>query len=81
VISALVSSLLDKTLPADTVFLGEVGLGAEIRTVNKLKQRLAEVEKLGFKQALIPKSNSLNEKSALNLERVQDVVEAIKVAL
>ncbi len=81
VISALVSSLLDKTLPADTVFLGEVGLGAEIRTVNKLKQRLAEVEKLGFKQALIPKSNSLNEKSGLRLERVQDVVEAIKIAL
>jgi DNA repair protein RadA/Sms len=81
VISALVSSLLDKTLPADTVFLGEVGLGAEIRTVNKLKQRLAEVEKLGFKQAMIPKSNSLNEKTALNLERVQDVVEAIKIAL
>lgn len=81
VICALVSSLLDKTLPADTVFLGEVGLGAEIRTVNKLKQRLGEVEKLGFKQALVPKSNSLNEKTALNLERVQDVMEAIKIAL
>ncbi|MGK7368871.1 MAG: DNA repair protein RadA [Candidatus Halalkalibacterium sp. M3_1C_030] len=81
VICALVSSLLDKTLPADTVFLGEVGLGAEIRTVNKLKQRLSEVEKLGFKQALVPKSNSLNEKTPLKLERVQDVMEAIKIAL
>ncbi len=81
VICALVSSLLDKTLPADTVFLGEVGLGAEIRTVTKLKQRLAEVEKLGFKQALVPKSNSGKEKTKLNLERVQDVMEAIKIAL
>lgn len=81
VICALVSSLLDKTLPADTVFLGEVGLGAEIRTVTKLKQRLSEVEKLGFKQALVPKSNSGKEKTALKLERVQDVMEAIKIAL
>lgn len=81
VICALVSSLLDKPLPADTVFLGEVGLGAEIRTVNKLKQRLAEVEKLGFKQALIPKSNSLKTKNKLTLYEVQDVMEAIKIAL
>jgi DNA repair protein RadA/Sms len=81
VICALVSSLLDKRLPADTVFLGEVGLGAEIRTVNKLKQRLSEVEKLGFKQAMIPRSNDMKEKTALNLEKVQDVMEAIKIAL
>lgn len=81
VICALVSSLLDKSLPDDAVFLGEVGLGAEIRTVNKLNQRLAEVEKLGFKQALIPKSKDSQNRNGLVLHRVQDVMEAIKIAL
>lgn len=81
VICALVSSLLDKSLPGDAVFLGEVGLGAEIRTVNKLNQRLAEVEKLGFKQALIPKSKDSQNRNGLVLHRVQDVMEAIKIAL
>lgn len=81
VICALVSSLLDKSLPDDAVFLGEVGLGAEIRTVNKLNQRLAEVEKLGFKQALIPKSKDSKKRNGLAVHRVQDVMEAIKIAL
>lgn len=81
VICALVSSLLDKPLPDDAVFLGEVGLGAEVRTVNKLKQRLGEVQKLGFKQALVPKSNNSKSQKGLNVHQVQDVMEAIKIAL
>lgn len=81
VISALVSSLLDKPLPNDTVFLGEVGLGGEVRTVANIKQRLAEVQKLGFTQAFIPGSNNSEEQKTLQIHRVEDVQQSIKKAL
>lgn len=81
VISALVSSLLDKPLAGNTVFLGEIGLGGEVRTVANLKQRLDEVHKLGFKQVLIPKSNNRQERNSLQVHHVEDVQESIKIAL
>lgn len=54
VCAAMISSCLNKPLPAGMVIVGEVGLGAELRPVFRLEQRLKEAEKLGFKSALIP---------------------------
>ena len=51
---AIASSLLNQVVDRETVCLGEVGLGGEVRNVSKLKQRLNEAEKLGFKKAIIP---------------------------
>lgn len=51
---ALVSSLLDKVVEKGIVFIGEVGLGGEIRSVPHLPQRKKEAEKLGYKQVLMP---------------------------
>ena len=81
VMSALVSSLLDRSLPQEMVFLGEVGLGAEIRRVSKLNQRLAEAEKLGFKKALVPRGNSWKQMPKLEAVPVNTIQEAIKKAL
>lgn len=81
VIGALVSSYLDKPLPGSTVFLGEVGLGSEIRAVPKLQQRLGEVEKMGFRRAVIPAANDVNKKDRLSLIRAQTFSDAIKKAL
>lgn len=52
--AALVSSRLDRPVPAGTVVFGEIGLGGEVRTVGQVEQRLREAEKLGFSDALIP---------------------------
>ncbi len=81
VVCALVSSLLDRPLSTDSVFLGEVGLGSEIRAVSKLPQRLGEIEKMGFKQAFIPGANSVKEKRAITLHSALNFPEAIKKAL
>ena len=51
---AISSSLLNQVVDRKTVVIGEVGLGGEIRKVGKLKERLKEAEKLGFKTAVIP---------------------------
>jgi len=59
---ALISSLLEKPLPTKTVFIGEIGLSAELRTVRDITLRLKEAEKKGFKKAFIPESANIKEK-------------------
>jgi DNA repair protein RadA/Sms len=54
VAAALVSSRLDRPVPAGMVVFGEIGLGGEVRAVGQVEQRLREAEKLGFSDALIP---------------------------
>jgi DNA repair protein RadA/Sms len=53
VIAALASSVADRPLPSRAVFLGEVGLGGEIRPVSQVERRLAEAAKLGMTQAYL----------------------------
>jgi DNA repair protein RadA/Sms len=53
VVAALVSSAADRALPADALFLGEVGLGGEIRPVAGIERRLAEAERQGFHRVFL----------------------------
>jgi DNA repair protein RadA/Sms len=53
VVAALISSLEDVILPNNICFAAEVGLTGEIRTVNRVEQRIQEAEKLGFKEICI----------------------------
>ena len=57
VISAILSSNMDVEIDATVCLAGEVGLSGEIRPVNRIEQRIAEAEKLGFKQIVLPKAN------------------------
>jgi len=61
ILSAIASSIMNKPIDKDTVLLGEVGLAGEIRSINRLKQRLIEASALGFKKAIVPVA-SINEK-------------------
>jgi len=74
---ALISSLLEKPLPTKTVFIGEIGLSAELRTVRDITLRLKEAEKKGFKKAFIPGSANIKEKEfkieILPCKRVSEV--------
>lgn len=51
---ALVSSLIDQPIDQKTAFIGEVGLGGEIRTVPHIDQRKKEAAKLGFPESVAP---------------------------
>jgi DNA repair protein RadA/Sms len=57
VICALLSSYEDVPLPQHICFAGEVGLNGEIRAVNRIEQRIAEAEKLGFEKIVVSKFN------------------------
>jgi len=58
IVSALLSSYEDVPLPAHICFAGEVGLSGEIRAVNRIEQRIAEAEKLGFEKIIVSKYNT-----------------------
>ena len=61
---AVVCSILssDQNIALDTqcCFAGEIGLSGEIRAVNRIGERIAEAEKLGYKQIIISKYNKFN---------------------
>ena len=54
VAAALMSSLMDRPVPSETVVFGEIGLSGEVRPVNHTDQRLKEAAKLGFGHAILP---------------------------
>ena len=54
---AVLSSLRDRPLAADTVCFGELGLTGEIRPVPFGEERLREAAKQGFRHALVPAGN------------------------
>jgi len=53
IVAAIASSVVDKPLPAQAIFLGEVGLGGEVRPVSQVERRLAEAAKLGMTRAYL----------------------------
>jgi len=57
VLCALLSSYEDVPLQNHLCFAGEVGLSGEIRAVNRIEQRIAEAEKLGFEKIMVSKYN------------------------
>lgn len=71
VLCALLSSYEDVMLPRHTCFAGEVGLSGEIRAVNRIEQRIAEAEKLGFEKIIVSKYNQKGiAKQKFNIEVV-----------
>ena len=57
VIAAVLSSNVDTPIEQGWCMCGEVGLSGEVRPVNRIDQRIAEAEKLGFQHIIIPQHN------------------------
>lgn len=78
VICALLSSFEDVPIPQNVCFAGEVGLNGEIRAVNRIEQRIAEAEKLGFEKMIVSKYNKKGfekQSSGINIIPVGQVHE------
>lgn len=56
--AALVSSFLEDPLPGDVVAIGEVGLAGELRSASAVERRLHEAARLGFRRAVVPRSDA-----------------------
>ena len=81
VIAAVLSSNVDTPIESGWCMAGEVGLSCEVRPVNRIEQRIAEAEKLGFTDMIIPKYNLQGfdaKKYHITLHPVRKVEEALR---
>ena len=80
VVCAILSSNEDIEIDDKTCFAAEVGLSGEIRSVNRIEQRITEAEKLGFERIIISKFNqkSLPKSNKIQVIAVNKVEEVFK---
>jgi DNA repair protein RadA/Sms len=76
VAAAIISAIKNKPINRQTVIIGEVGLGGEIRHVQNLERRLNEAEKLNFTTAIIP-DIKLTKNFKINLIKVKKLSELL----
>lgn len=70
VIMSIASSVFQKGIPNDTVFISDVGLTGELKRVPSLQARLKEIDRMGFKKAYIAKGSGKGFKYK-NLEIIE----------
>ncbi len=75
VAAALASSVHDRALPAGAVFVGEVGLGGEIRPVSQLDRRLQEAARMGFSSAWLSGRASSRAGDAITLRGARTITD------
>ncbi|CAH8340338.1 unnamed protein product, partial [Eruca vesicaria subsp. sativa] len=68
--AAICSSFLEFPIPHGVAFIGEIGLGGEIRTVPRMEKRVSTVAKLGFTKCVVPTSVEKSLKS-LGLKEIE----------
>ena len=80
---ALASSFRDRAIPDNMAAVGEIGLTGEIRGVQGLDQRLAEIARLGFKSCVIPAHvrGEVKVPEGLELIRVKNLRDAVNTIL
>jgi DNA repair protein RadA/Sms len=78
--AALASSISDQPIAHETVFIGELGLGGEVRPVSQVERRLAEAEKMGMRRAFIARravpSRAPRNLQVHGVDSVRDVLAA-----
>ncbi|MEM7215840.1 MAG: DNA repair protein RadA [Pseudomonadota bacterium] len=76
VAAALVSSLCNAPLPADSVYFGEISLSGSTRPVAHTGQRLKEAGKLGFEKAAAPlASEDVGTKLAVDIHNIRELTQ------
>ncbi len=74
VVAAVASAIHDAVIDPGAVFVGEAGLGGEIRPVSQLERRLAEAGRLGFARAYLSAATDVSaQRLPLSVEPVRDV--------
>jgi len=83
IVIAIASNYRDLPVDSQTVIIGEVGLGGEVRAVSHIDTRIREAAKLGFKKAIFPEYNrkGLEIKEDIELVSVKNIYETLSVLL
>ena len=75
---AIVSNYKNKVIDNKTVFIGEVGLTGEIRSINNFEKRVKEIEKMGYKKIYASKRQIDNLKTTMKNEKLNIELVGIK---
>ncbi len=70
VIVSIASSALDRPLPPQSIFIGDVGLTGELKRIPSMESRLREAQRMGFQKAYIPK-DSVREEQRVHFKSLQ----------
>lgn len=84
ILLAVASSLRGKIVDPETLVLGEVGLGGEVRSVSRVVSRLKEAIQMGFKRCILPKRNLKGISSEIHakiklvgVEMVEEIIDLL----
>ena len=81
ILLSIASSFCNKTIDSETVIMGEVGLGGEVRSITRVEQRLKEASNMGFKRCVLPKRNlkgiSVKDFELIGVDRVEDAIDKL----
>lgn len=84
ILLSVASSFRGRAIDPESVIIGEVGLGGEVRSVSRVESRLKEAIHMGFKKAVLPKRNlkgiskEIQQKIELiGVDLVEEAVEAV----
>ena len=80
IIMSIVSSVKNKAIGSDVVFIGDVGLTGEIKKVPCMETRIKELDRLGFKKVFIAKEavHSLPKFENIDVVPVKTLLETIQ---
>jgi len=82
---AVVSSYRDVPLRADTVWVGEIGLGGEVRSVGHLDRRTREARRMEYGRAVVPRRNTKapagESGDGIEVAQVRTVLDAVNASL
>jgi DNA repair protein RadA/Sms len=77
VAAALISSVYNRPSPPDGLFLGEIGLGGEVRPIGGVERRLAEATRLGFRRVFVS-GRSVGPVSGVTLVGIDHVDQLVR---
>jgi len=75
--AAIISSYKECPLPSNTIFIGEIGLSGQVRSVSFIDARLKEAKKLGYKRAVIPAGVNYTNISDLHICAINTLADLI----
>ena len=78
VMAAILSSNSDIPIEKGTCFAAEVGLAGEIRSVQRVDQRILEAEKLGFSTIFVSKNNKIGlKRTGIRVQKVSKIEDVV----
>ncbi|KHN32660.1 DNA repair protein RadA like [Glycine soja] len=82
--AAICSSFLEFPIPEGTAFIGEIGLGGELRMVPRIEKRVNTLVKLGYRMCVVPKqaeklleTEGLGKMKVVGCKDLKEVINAV----